>query len=304
MEITLPAETAQFLEIPLPPEPTGFAEFWQASYREALAIPLNIARRQIPSPRPSLDLFEVEFDSLDGVRIGGWITVPKEGPIRRGIVIGHGYGGRDSADFDPPGPTAVTIAPCARGFNRSAHPKIPNQGATHVVHGIGRKETYSHRGSAADLWCAASVLLTLFPEAAAQLDYMGGSFGGGIGALAIPWDHRFHKAYLDVPSFGNHPVRLKTPCTGSGESVRRLYAKKPQITDVLEYFDSATAASHFQIPVLVAAALSDPAVPPAGQFAVYKAIPEDKELFVRSTGHPDNPKESIALYKRLDEWFA
>lgn len=303
-EVEVPCEVIDYLEIPLPAEPADFADFWQSTYRTARAIPLNITSRQIPSPRPHLDLFEIEYDSLDGVRIGGWLTVPKNSPVRRGIVIGHGYGGREATDFDPPGPPAVVIAPCARGFNRSAHSVIPGEANAHVIHGIEKRETYSHRGSAADLWGAASALLELFPEAATQLHYMGASFGGGTGALAIPWDDRFHRAYLDVPSFGNHPVRLKTSCTGSGESVRRLYAKKPEIAEVLRYFDSASSAAHFQIPVLVAAAIADPAVPPAGQFAVYKAIQSEKELFVRSVGHPDKPRESLELYQRLNEWFS
>jgi len=297
-------QVEKFLAIPLPTEPDGFVDFWQSSYQEARAIPTRITKRAIPSPRPQWELYEIEFDSLSGVRIGGWLTVPKGVSVRRGLVYGHGYGGRDAADFYPPGPPAVCIFPCARGFDRSAHPRIPNTGGAHVLHGIEKKENYSHRGSAADIWCAANALLELFPEAGAQLDYIGCSFGGGIGALSIPWDSRFHQTYLDVPSFGNHPVRLTIPCAGSGEAVRLLHEKKPEIAKVLSYFDAASSARHFTIPVFVSAALSDPVVPPEGQFAVYKAIPGKKELYVRTIGHPDDPRESAAIFKRLHQWFA
>lgn len=118
------------------------------------------------------------------------------------------------------------------------------------------------------------------PEAAGRLTYLGTSFGGGIGALALPWDDRFHAAGLTVPTFGNHPLRVTLPCTGSGESVRTRLAEDPSVLDVLAYFDAATAARHIKIPVHVGAALFDPSVPPPGQFAVYNGLAGPRELLV------------------------
>jgi cephalosporin-C deacetylase len=120
----------------------------------------------------------------------------------------------------------------------------------------------------------------------------------------LPWDHRFKRAYLDVPSFGNHPLRVTLPCNGSGESVRLYRKTHPDVMQVLAYHDSATAARRIQIPVLVAAALSDPAVPPPGQFAVYNALPGEKRLFIRQTGHPDTEADWVALRPKLAEWFS
>jgi cephalosporin-C deacetylase len=114
---------------------------------------------------------------------------------------------------------------------------------------------------------------------------MGGSFGGGIGAMALAWDSRFKSGFLSVPSFGNHPLRVTLPCTGSGESVRNYYQDHPEVLDVLAYFDSATHARRIGIPVLCECALFDPAVPPPGQFAVYNALAGPKELTVRQAGH-------------------
>jgi len=175
--------------------------------------------------------------------------MPADGKLVRGVVAGHGYGGRPAPDPSEPGPPAVSIYPCARGFDRSARADIPNHAAAHVRHGIGNRGTYVHRGCAADLWCAASALIELYPEIEGALHYTGFSFGGGIGALALPWDKRFRTAYLDVPSFGNHPLRVQLPSTGSGESVRLYYKRHPEVLEVLAYFDAATAARHIHIPV-------------------------------------------------------
>jgi cephalosporin-C deacetylase len=57
----------------------------------------------------------------------------------------------------------------------------------------------------------------------------------------------------------------------------------------------------------VAAALFDPAVPPAGQFAVYNAIPGCKKLFTLDAGHFDYPAQADqerALRGELGQFFA
>jgi cephalosporin-C deacetylase len=227
------------------------------------------------------------------------------GAIGRGVVVGHGYGGREQPEWQLPGPAAVAIFPCARGFHRSATPEIPNNSARHVLHGIASRDTYSHRGSAADLWGAASVLLELYPHVAGNLDYMGGSFGGGMGALMLPWDQRFRRGFLDVPSHGNYPLRIKFACEGSGDAVQHYFWEHPEVMDVLKYHDATLAAKHIRIPMLVAPALLDPKVPPPGQFSVYNAIPGDKQLFVRQWGHVDWPTDDgVRLTAALNTFFS
>ncbi|MES2464585.1 MAG: acetylxylan esterase [Armatimonadota bacterium] len=294
------------LRVPAPPDPPDFAAFWQGRYREARSVSPQAVLRPAGGT-DTVEVFDVEFTSWGGIRIGGWLTRPRNGKVERGVVVGHGYGGRDQPDVALPIPHAAVIFPCLRGQSRSRQTGIPEDSMRHVLHGIESRETYVHGGCAADIWCAASALVELVPEAGQRLDYLGGSFGGGIGALALPWDDRFTAAQLSVPSFGNHPLRVTLPCVGSGEAVRRLWATHPEVLDVLAYFDAATAARHIEIPVLVAAALFDPAVPPPGQFAVYNAIPDPKELFVLAAGHfpyANETEENARLNRHLARFFA
>lgn len=291
------------MKIAPPSEPPGFAKFWRETYEHTLALPLHFKKEETLYSNEKIVVFEIDFESFGHLRVGGWLTVPRKGPIRRGVVCGHGYGGRGQPAMDAPGPDAAVISPCARGFHRSAHCEIPSTSGKHVLHGIEKKETYVHRGCAAELWSAGSVLLELFPEIEGNLHYHGGSFGGGIGALAMAWDRRFSKAFLDVPSFGNHPLRLQMPCTGSGEAVRQYYLQHPEVAEVLRYFDSAIAAQYIEFPTYVAAALRDPAVPPPGQFSVYNALRCPKELFIRAHGHPCVGEDESRLEQELDAWF-
>jgi cephalosporin-C deacetylase len=149
------------------------------------------------------------------------------------------------------------------------------------------------------------VLLERYPQVAGNLDYMGGSFGGGMGALMLGWEDRFRRGFLEVPSHGNYPLRINLACGGSGDAVQRYYWDHPEVMEVLKYHDAAIAARHIRIPMLVAPALLDPAVPPPGQFSVYNAMGGDKQLFVRQWGHVDWPSEDNArLGEALNQFFS
>ncbi len=292
---------AALLDISPPTEPPDFAPFWRDLYARARSVIVAPTLRELPSPQPQTRVFELAFTSLDGVRIGGWLTRPRAGPVERGVVVSHGYGGRDEPDFHLPFRRAALIFPCARGLSRSARADIPGDPYSHVLHGIQQRDSYVHGRCAADtVWCAASALLELFPMAAQRLDYLGISFGGGIGALALPWDERFHRGHLNVPSFGHHPLRLNLPCVGSGEAVRGYQRQTGRALDTLCYFDAASAARHLQIPMHIAAARFDPAVPPPGQFAIHNALAGHKELFVLQAGHFDHPGSAAENARLLD----
>ncbi len=296
----------QLLAVRAPNIPKDFAAFWQDTYSQARAIALRLKRRKIASPDERFKVYEVEYDSLNGVRIGAWIVVPANKQPRAGVVVGHGYGGRGEPEFALPYPDVAAIFPCARGFNRSAHPDISNNSHIHVMQGLESRENYMHRGCVVDFWLAASVLLELYPKTAGHLFYHGGSFGGGIGALLLPWDLRFHGAFLDIPSFGNHPLRVKLTCVGSGQAIQNYYHNgHTHILKVLQYFDAAVAARFIKIPVFVAAATFDPAVPPPGQFCVYNSLVGPKELYLRQAAHFElagNEHDAAAINARLKRW--
>jgi cephalosporin-C deacetylase len=288
-----------------PPEPADFEAFWRATREELTKPPLSWRiHRRYDDARLGRRVEELTFESATGERAFAWLTYPRGAEVSRGMVVSHGYQGRpDGPDEYAPAPEAAKIFPCAPGLPRSLSSTIPAVANEHVLHGIGSRETYVHRFCAADIWRSASVLLERFPGIE-RLDYNGGSFGGGIGALALPWDGRFRRAHFYLPSFGHHPLRLRQPCTGSGEAVRRRAAREPEVRDVLGYFDAATAATRIRIPVFVSVARRDPAVPPVGQFAIYHALAGTKRLYVLSAGHMQYPTEAAELAARDRELAA
>ena len=299
-------DRAALLSVGLPPRPDDFEVFWRGTAEETARVPLRLKLTTLESSDPRQRLQRVDFDTWGGYRIGAWLVSPAEGEPLCGAVVGHGYGGRDVPDLDLPLDRAAAIFPCAPGFNLSARADLPATSDRHVIYGIASRETYILRPSVAALWSAATALLTLHPGVTGRLAYIGGSFGGGLGALALPWDLRFARAHLGVPTFGHHPIRLQCPGLGSGEAVRQYHAAHPEVEGVLAYYDAAIAASFIDIPVLVSPALADPAVPPPGQFAVANAL-RHRELFILSAGHmpyPEEAAEATALRASQERWFS
>ena len=291
----------RLLAVEPPPEPAGFAEFWRPRHARALAVDPAPQLRPSAFARTGFRVWDLEYRSTDEFPIGGWLLEPEAGSPQRGLVAGHGY-----ADIGPPnGPLpcddAVYLFPCFRGLGRSRRPPISENPAWHVLHHIEDPARYILGGCVDDLWTAVSALLRLRPGLADKVGYLGISFSGGIGALALPWDARIGRAHLNVPTFGHQPLRLTLPTTGSAAAVQAYAAHRGNVLETLGFYDAAVAARRITQPVHVAAALFDPAVAPPGQFAIYNALPGAKRLFVLRAGHFDYPERAAQEKELLAE---
>lgn len=268
------------------PAPPGFAALWRRWRSEAAAIdaaPVALSTTEEQGRRVSV----VEHSGVDGVRLRAWVVQPLSGPARAGVVHGHGYGGRDAVDLARVPDDVAAIYPVARGLGTlNAGIGAPEPTPEHVLAGIDDPERYVLGLCARDLWLAADALIALVGDL--PLYYVGESFGGGIGALALPWDDRFVGATLIVPSFGQYDERLAVPCLGSGETVRQYVQRHPEAREVLRWFDASTSIGFAEVPVRVEAALWDQYVPPQGQFAVAAGAREG-ELAVLPAGHAEYP---------------
>ncbi|MCA8932675.1 MAG: acetylxylan esterase, partial [Rhodospirillaceae bacterium] len=298
---------AELLAVEPPAAPDDLAAFWRGHYDAATRIDPKPRVQRSAFRHPDWQALDLRYTSTDGVPIGGWLLLPRDGPVERALVVGHGYGGREEPDTHLPVDATALLFPCFRGLSRSARPPISQDPNWHVLHDIDRRERYVLRGCVEDLWLAVSVLLALFPWVEGRIGYAGISFGGGIGGLALAWDTRIARGHLSLPTFGHHPLRVTLPTTGSGEAVRRYHAANPDVLDTLAYYDAAAAARHITRPMHIAAACFDPAVPPPGQFAIYNAVAGRKQLFTFSAGHFDYPaaqQEERVLLSQLRGFFA
>lgn len=299
-------DEAKLREIIAPPVPEGFAEFWKNTYQQALGIAPKPSLKQIVGEDPRWQWYEVDFTGLGGFRVGGWLLKPT-GKISGGFIVGHGYGGRAAPDAPADlNPDFAYLFVCGRGFNRSSSHGIPDNSPAHVICHIQSRDKYIIRYCVADMWSATTALIELVPEANGNIGYRGTSFGGGIGSLSVPWESRWNKGILEVPTFGHHPLRLTMQMTGSGESVRHYYRTHHEVTEVLKFYDAATAMTFTKVPCLFGVALFDPAVPPPGQWAVANAHPGKKQYVLCKANHfggyPGEPEDRVVWKNAVAEW--
>lgn len=297
---------ADLLRVVPPPAPEDFAAFWQLRYTQALAVDPQPHRAPSRFRRPGFRVWDLTYHSTEDFRIGGWLLEPTTAAPRLGLILGHGYGGIEQPDAALPRPDALYLVPCFRGLGRSRRPPISDDPSWHVLHDIQARDRYIIGGCVADLWTGVSALLALYPELAGRLGYLGISFGGGIGALALPWDPRVARGHLNVPTFGHQPLRLQLPTVGSAAAVQSFARQHGHVIETLRYYDAAVAARFIQQPMLVAAALFDPVVAPPGQFAIYNALAATRQLFVLGAGHfryPGQEAQDRALLDLLARFF-
>ncbi|MCM2680056.1 acetylxylan esterase [Echinimonas agarilytica] len=297
----------QLLCVPAPQEPDGFLEFWQRRYEAVLGKPLHEKVRNTGEVRDGFQIHEFSFISTNDITIKGWLLVPDGREIKRGFIVGHGYGGCDGPDTTLPFPDAAMLFLCFRGLGRSGHDKISSQSFWHVLHNIQDYQRYVIGGCVEDFWLSISLMLKLFPELSGHLGLMGISFSGGLAALALAVEQRIQSGHVNVPTFGNYQVRLQLPTKGSGFSVQRFHKRHPEVTNkTLAFHDAAIAAKYIRVPMHFACAKSDPIVAPPGQFAIYNATVSSKQLYWLSHGHaeyPEQEQEHQQLLAQLMQFF-
>lgn len=299
---------ARLLTVSTPKEPKDFDAFWQARYQHALSLEPKAQISLLNDNEQGWQVFEIIYHSSADFPIHGWLLLPSDGVIKRGFVIGHGYGGRDAPDFHLPFKDAALLFPCFRGLGLSQHSSISADPYWHIQHDIHQRDEYVLGACVDDLWLGVSALLQLFPQLAGHLGYLGISFGGGIGALALAWEQRIARGHLNMPTFGHHPLRLRLPTQGSTQGLQHFYySHKKQALQVLRYYDAALAAKRITIPIHCACAVFDPFVAPPAQFAIYNALAGEKSLFVLMAGHhqyPEQQQQAQQLLAELDAFFA
>lgn len=296
------------LDVKAPKEPKDFDAFWTARYQNALTIDAKPQTTVVSENQDGWRVLEITYTSTDNFIIRGWLLLPVTGIIKRGFIVGHGYGGCDGPEFNFPFKDAAFLFLCFRGLALSARSDISTEPCWHVLHNINDKDRYILGGCVEDIWTGVTAVLSLFPFLAGRLGYMGISFGAGIGALALAWDARIAKGHLNVPTFGYQSLRLKLPTNGSANSVQQYYLNhKKQTLRVLRYYDAAIAAKRFNKPVHFACAKFDPCVAPPGQFAICNSVTSEKELYILDAGHHDYPNKSLQdreLMRQLEVFFA
>jgi cephalosporin-C deacetylase len=300
-------DLSTLLAVEAPIAPEGFADFWRGCFEKTQKLKPLPEMKHTGRQVGAFDLYDLTFQSTNEITIHGWVLLPTENPVNKVLVIGHGYGGCNAPNGQVPLLDCAYVYLCYRGLSRSRIEGIPDAPNYHVLYNIHDRDQYIMRGCVEDTWLAVSAATVLFPDAKDHIGFMGISFSGGIGALALPWDARIRKAHLEVPTFGHQRLRVTLPSLGSAGAVQGFYANHPDVLNTLDFYDAAIAARYIQVPVHIAAALADGYVAPPGQFAIYNSLSADRDLFVLEKGHaqyPNHAQQQADLLTKLSTFFA
>lgn len=266
--------------------PADFDDFWAAIMAEAAAIPLN--PELVPVPLRSTDeveVFEIHYESLDGLRIAGWYCRPRASylaPPYPGLSIVPGYISEPTLpkSWARQGYAAIGVAP--RGKLRSNSHFNPGYPGL-LVHNIVDRHTYGYRGFYVDAARAIDFLLSRPEVDPARIGVHGSSQGGALtittaalrrdvvtcGAAGAP----YLCGFLDAARLTH-----SEPYEEINEYLRAHPDHKSLLYETLAYYDGINFAPRISAPMLVYIGLEDDVCPPETGYAVYNALGGPKEL--------------------------
>ncbi len=266
--------------------PGDFDGFWAEIMAEAGEVPLNPSCEPVAMRSTAeVEVFEIGYDSLEGVRIAGWYCVPRAeylAPPYPGLLIVPGYISEPTLpkSWAKLGYAAVGVAPRGKlRSNRRFNPGYPGL----LVHNIVDRHTYGYRGFYVDACRAVDFLHTRSEVDRARIGVHGSSQGGALtittaalradaiacGAAGAPYLCGFMDAAALTHSY---------PYEEINEYLRRFPEREAAVRATVAYYDGINFAPLIRCPMLVYVGLADDVCPPETGYDVCRAMTCPKEM--------------------------
>ncbi len=278
----MPTDPAQFQ--PTTTRPPDFDAFWAETIAATAAIPLRLSIEPDPlHSLPDVTVSQVRFDSLGGVRVFGWLSEPAKPGRHPAVFILPGYGGASVPQrlFSREGFVALALSPRGQEGSRDQfNPGFPGL----MLAGIEDKATYAYRGIYMDCWRALDVLLSLPSVDPQRVAVIGSSQGGALTIVTAGLRHEMIAAAPDVPFLcamrDAIDMTIAYPYAEVANLVRQQPQRREAVLQTLDYFDILNFAPAVRCPTLLSIGLQDITCPPETGYALYRALPCEKELVV------------------------
>ena len=283
--------------------PEDIDRFWEDVLAETAKIPLEPeVKHDALRSTEQVDVFEVFYDSLDGVRIAGWYARPKEGNgLLPGLLQVPGY------QMEPPIPkpwarkgyAAFSVAPRGKlRSNRQFNPGYPGL----LTYGIVDRNTYSYRGFYMDACRGLDFLLGREEVDSGRIGVTGHSQGGGLTVTTAALRPEVVKAAAaGAPYLCGFMDAIELtdgyPYQEIADYLRLHPESRQQVEDTLAYFDGINLAPRIRCPIIVSVGLQDSTCPPETGYAMFDAIGSaDKQMYAYDGhGHDANNHQHDAI---------
>jgi cephalosporin-C deacetylase-like acetyl esterase len=278
------------------PRPADFDSFWAGKLADLARIPINPQLTPVAAPKPDIDFFKVQLDSV-GSKTQGYLATPKGGGKHPALVL-YQYAGVYALD---PRTAADRAAEGWLAFNVDSHDQDPAsaEGAPRNYNSVGDTDRET------------SYFLNMYLRDTRAIDYirsrpdwdgktivvMGTSMGG---------QQSFATAGLNPDHVTALVVNVPSGMDVNGEKAGRRtgYPNWPSgdaaVMQAGQYFDPVNFASRIRAKSVVAFGMIDTTSPPAGVFTAFDQIPAPKEAIpmVESDHNHITPQKQDAYLKR------
>ncbi len=269
------------------PEPAGFDEFWAAGKREAERVRLDAGddyARVTPAPElatATLEVWRVNFANVDGKRLWGFLSIPKQGdgPFPAVVVI--------------PGAGPALAAPGIHNLEGvislviNVHDYDPAGGhqgpADYPMIGMRDRDANFFRRAWLGMDQATEWLRQHPKFDGKNLGVCGQSQGGGSTLALAGLNEHFTFAVAHQPALCDFGAELQGRQPGWPSYAHR-FRHDQEVLDQVAYIDCANLARRIECPIIVLAGFVDAACPPGTVYAAFNNIPFPGKTMI---GEPD-----------------
>lgn len=254
--------------------PADFDRFWQATRDTLAALPLEATLLADTLQSDGMvAVWRVSYLSLHGVRVHGWLTVPrwKPGPHAALLQLPGYSSGRIAPNTHYARLGYAVLGIQVRGYGVD-QAQYPADNAQYMTLGIEAPETYIYREIIAHCLRGIDFLASRPEVDPGRIGVTGGSQGGGLSLLTAGLDPRVRVVAANVPFLTDFPRSL----TMSGNPYREIVHyleehpdQRERVRRTLGYFDALNLAERITVPTVVSAGLFDRTCPAPSIYGLY-----------------------------------
>jgi cephalosporin-C deacetylase-like acetyl esterase len=283
--------------------PDDFEAFWNAQKSALPKIPLDPKITPVSQGDSDVELYEVSFANIDGLRSHGYLAKPKGATSLPIMISQPGMGVHPNGLKE----SRWVIANAKLGFlalDMSAHDMPLERTAEDEVRwkkfmgypyiGSDDRMTYYYRQVFLGMIRGIDYMTSRPDWNRKAIISSGASQGGGLAIIAAALDPRVTAVVSIAPALGEHTGPLYGRPDAAPNNLIMGRDKKtpdPKIVAATAYYDTVNFARFVKVPVLMSSGLIDTACSPMTVLSIYNTLSCPKQLdLVPLLGHNCGPR--------------